>query len=435
MGIRKVPLPVGGVRFEVRAQVGAVEHRLRCETMAEARRRLAELKQQSKDLRGKSRLDRHRQRLGLPGVSEATLAQLVERAVTSPDFVLRSEASTARDRLVWELLLAHFGSERLVHSVTTEGMEQFRASLFKDSAPAPYVRTYRLKTGETRTREQQSPRARPRTASTVNKLMGLVHSLFARAVRWGYTISNPCERLQRLPADPPPERVLTPREEQRILQGIGETVSIVVQRRKRGPMPLTIELVPREHREDLEEWFVFNLDCGTRTYCETGTVCWGDVDWSRRRVTIRTAKRDRRRVRMVEDNRVVGLTERCLSLLRRRHERLSAGSNLASLSGSDPLKQEPIFGDDKTRGRRFIRLCERLGIGGVTPYTCRHTYATRLLAATGRLDLVQRSLGHSSVTTSERYLHLGDEAVDEGARALERFQARGASTVAGSAVS
>ena len=42
----------------------------------------------------------------------------------------------------------------------------------------------------------------------------------------------------------------------------------------------------------------------------------------------------------------------------------------------------------------------------VSPHTFRHTCATELLLETGNLRLVQVALGHSSVSTTQRYTHI-----------------------------
>lgn len=44
----------------------------------------------------------------------------------------------------------------------------------------------------------------------------------------------------------------------------------------------------------------------------------------------------------------------------------------------------------------------------VSPHVLRHTFATRLYAETSNLRLVQKSLGHSSIQTTEVYTHIYD---------------------------
>jgi integrase/recombinase XerD len=66
------------------------------------------------------------------------------------------------------------------------------------------------------------------------------------------------------------------------------------------------------------------------------------------------------------------------------------------------------------------RLAKRAGLEGrVTPHTLRHTFATRLLRATGNLEVTRKALRHARVqTTAGTYAHLVQEDVDRGIRQL-----------------
>jgi site-specific recombinase XerD len=52
------------------------------------------------------------------------------------------------------------------------------------------------------------------------------------------------------------------------------------------------------------------------------------------------------------------------------------------------------------------RMCQALGITGVrcSLHTLRHSFAVNYLRAGGNLYYLQRIMGHSSITTAERYL-------------------------------
>ncbi|HUT36138.1 MAG TPA: tyrosine-type recombinase/integrase [Planctomycetota bacterium] len=92
--------------------------------------------------------------------------------------------------------------------------------------------------------------------------------------------------------------------------------------------------------------------------------------------------------------------------------------------GEAEASDRPLFAAQSGRritARQFARRLDwwakRAGLSRrITPHMCRHTLATRLLASTGNLRLVQRALGHRRVETTTRYAQVADEAL---AAALE----------------
>jgi site-specific recombinase XerD len=87
----------------------------------------------------------------------------------------------------------------------------------------------------------------------------------------------------------------------------------------------------------------------------------------------------------------------------------------ASLAGRDGLgPRSPLFVSER-RGRPLSRqglgsllgrLYTRLGIAGASVHTLRHTFATHSLRRGVSLLVVKEVLGHSSLVSTERYLHL-----------------------------
>ncbi|MBN1459813.1 MAG: hypothetical protein JXA57_09755, partial [Armatimonadetes bacterium] len=268
MSIKRVTLPSGTERYEVRVCVGTRWHRQRCKTREEAKRREAELKAMASDLSAKMRLDLHRRDMGFPDIREKTLNSLVHDVMDSSEFLSRSEASRSIDETAWDAMVKFFGEDCLVHTITTDRLEALRETFLLSKKPAKKTKADEEQ-GEDPDQAQEPVY---RSAATVNRLMTPIKSILQRAYRLGYAPSNPAARLASLPTDPPPERVLTQREEEALLKGIHVVEKRTVDRQRRGPMPLTIPNVPPEHREDMEEWIVFLLDTGARTFSEVGAV-------------------------------------------------------------------------------------------------------------------------------------------------------------------
>ena len=57
----------------------------------------------------------------------------------------------------------------------------------------------------------------------------------------------------------------------------------------------------------------------------------------------------------------------------------------------------------------------------LTPHSLRHQLGTDILRATGNMRLVQKVLGHQSISTSQVYTHLADEDVRTAFEALEEL--------------
>ena len=56
----------------------------------------------------------------------------------------------------------------------------------------------------------------------------------------------------------------------------------------------------------------------------------------------------------------------------------------------------------------------------VSPHTSRHTFATDLYRRTKNLRLVQKALGHSSLSTTQISTHIVDEVMEEAMKEKDR---------------
>jgi site-specific recombinase XerD len=61
----------------------------------------------------------------------------------------------------------------------------------------------------------------------------------------------------------------------------------------------------------------------------------------------------------------------------------------------------------------------------ITPHSLRHQLGTDILRATGNMRLVQKVLGHQSISTSQVYTHLADEDVDAAFAVLDKKMRNG----------
>lgn len=63
----------------------------------------------------------------------------------------------------------------------------------------------------------------------------------------------------------------------------------------------------------------------------------------------------------------------------------------------------------------FNSLMKKLGIEGVTPHSCRHTYISRAIAAGMQKEVLQAIVGHAGDESTERYIHVGiDQIIASG---------------------
>jgi len=131
----------------------------------------------------------------------------------------------------------------------------------------------------------------------------------------------------------------------------------------------------------------------------------GDIDFKRGIVKVTGKGSKQRIVPMYTD-----LSEKIDDYLRVRHDNLVKGD-------------DPGFLFLSTRGNKMSRescwmmikkYCETAGINKkVSPHTLRHSFATHLLTNGADLRTIQMLLGHSNISTTERYTHVSDDVARE----------------------
>jgi integrase/recombinase XerC len=242
------------------------------------------------------------------------------------------------------------------------------------------------------------------------RALSALRSLLGFACREGALAANPAQGIPtpKLPQTLP--RHLRPGEVEALLEapsavadrgaadgdGAGDGTSATPATQSSGPAALTSALALRD-RAVLELLYASGLRVG-----ELVGLDWGAIDLAARvlRVLGKGGKE-----RMVPFGRPAATALRRWLLV---WESVRAAAPSATAGG------EPVFLNhrggrlsDRSVRRVLDRWIEQTTLArGVHPHTLRHTFATHLLEGGADLRAIQELLGHSSLSTTQRYTHV-----------------------------
>lgn len=200
-------------------------------------------------------------------------------------------------------------------------------------------------------------------AAGVNRTLAVLRQVLGRAQKaWGLEIQHIDWKAHWQKEPKGRVRWLTPAEAQRLCAALPEHVRLAV---------------------------AWSLYTGTRK-SETYGLRWEDVDLERGQAIV-NGKTGQRVVWLSAESRSV----------------------LASASRNGPY----VF--DRTNHRKhFDAAMARCSLQDFRWHDLRHTHATLLRQAGVALEIVQRSLGHTAITTTMRYAHVDDQEVKDALRKL-----------------
>jgi site-specific recombinase XerD len=201
-------------------------------------------------------------------------------------------------------------------------------------------------------REKWSP-------ATVNRYRALLSLTYRLAIRNGKVKDNPARMVQHRLEDNARIRFLSAEEETKIRAVIG------------GACP--------DHLPELE----LALNTGLRLSEQYG-LCWQDVSFTRRTLTIPRSKNGA--------TRHVPLNQAALRALRALQARAKSF--------------ELVCGGLNTPRRWFEPAVKTAGLQSFTWHCLRHTFASRLVMAGVDIRTVQELLGHKTIGMTVRYSHL-----------------------------
>jgi len=217
-------------------------------------------------------------------------------------------------------------------------------------------------------------RLRSVSKSSTNREMALLKVMFNLAIDWGFVSENPLRKVKMFSEkDNLKERILREDEETRLLANSAPHLRPVI---------------------------TGLLMTGARLR-ELMALRWESVDFERGTILLTKTKAGR--------NRIIPINAELHELLR----------ILKTKSKSEYVFTGPEGKPVKSICGAFVSACRRAGLKGLRLHDLRHTFATRLIRRGVDIITVQSLLGHSSVTTTQRYTHTGEAEKREAVRRLE----------------
>lgn len=305
------------------------------------------------------------------------------------------------DRLTFQKLADEYSEARLTEPVYREGVKvaglrSWKDQLLRIKLLSRYLGKRRVKAItyadlENYKKERlhtESERGGERSLASVNRELALLRSIFSFAKQSGWITVSPFERggpLISTSSEPKRERVLTRKEEERLLAACD-----------------------CKERKHLRPVLITALDTGARRGELLG-LKWADIDLTNGLLKVTSYKGKR------TTTRTIGMTAR----LRAEFERMR------ELAPDDPAA--PAFGIKAGFTKAFDTACRIAGLEGFRFHDCRHTALTRMVESKelSHVEIMKLS-GHTQFATFARYINTSNEtarrqadALDEQTRRLE----------------
>ena len=226
-----------------------------------------------------------------------------------------------------------------------------------------------------RATRERNRKARGLKDKSIRNIRTTLNTILSSAVEWGYLAAMP--RLPKVKVDDPQWEWYRAEEARLLVAAVRDEWERAV--------------------------LLFPLATGARMG-EQIAIRWGDVDWQSRMIHIRQSAPGGKEIAGTKSgrHRAVPLTPELVGALRAIEHR-----------------GEFVFvNEDGTRLRpgQFHEMLwgaqRRAGLRRIPWHGLRHSFASILVSGGTPLRVVQRWLGHSSITTSERYAHLAPGAGD-----------------------
>jgi len=147
------------------------------------------------------------------------------------------------------------------------------------------------------------------------------------------------------------------------------------------------------------------VNCGLRSK-EILEIKTSDIEWNVGKTHICNTKYNK--------DRVVWLSDKDLELLRSWKEIKPTSKLLFPTLKGTPVQRRYL-------GAMIERRAKKAGIEKhLTPHMLRHTFATDLLKSGANLRIIQKSLGHTYLSTTAIYTHIHDDELKDAMKSLRK---------------
>jgi integrase len=254
----------------------------------------------------------------------------------------------------------------------------------------------------------------PRTVNKVRQLVCAIFSYGMRPSTYGLP-SNPAAYAdRRREPDHGPLAFYSPEQVEELARSIAGGAH-----RDSSRPALSPEEIEARAREDVQDAELVRVAAyaGLRRG-ELVALRWRDVDFAGRKIIVRRALSGDTELRSTKSRRAreVPLPDQAAAALDRLSHR-------AEFTGPDDYVFSNRLGrrlDPSALRRRFERARDAAGLESLRFHDLRHTYGSLLVAGGIDLASVKAAMGHSRITTTERYLHArpASELADRFTQAL-----------------
>jgi integrase len=217
------------------------------------------------------------------------------------------------------------------------------------------------------------------SSTTANHHMTLIKRMFNLAVKWGLLEKSPAAGLDKFKEPPHRERYLTKEELPRFLKALDE------QEDKLSVAAIKLLLFTGGRKNEIL------------------SLQWSQVKLDEKRLFLPNTKNGRSRSIILNDKAVTILRE--LDAQRDCHPRAKESTYL--IPSRNGAKKPYIYDLRKP----FVTTCEAAGIEGLRIHDLRHSFATLAIQGGASLYDVQKLLGHSDISMTQRYAHMADESL------------------------